>query len=388
MERTQFYNTLVEQLGRRATRAVLGLCGFRNDALREYLRTLFDREAGTPGAFLADPVFEASFGWQPAERTLGGLEGKLLHPSLVHALRDPQRAGLNEDYSFPARRRPYRHQLEAWQALIQGQPPRSVLITSGTGSGKTECFLIPILNDLAAELEQRQNAPLTGVRALFLYPLNALIKSQKDRLVAWSEPFDGGIRFCLYNGDTPETPVRNEWQCEVADRRTLRANPPPLLVTNATMLEYLLVRNEDRPIIEQSQGQLRWIVIDEAHTYVGSQAAELTLLLRRVLHTFRCRPDDVRFFASSATLGDASAASRQHLAEFLPTWPACRWIGYGSSKASVKFPPCRNRCSTATGLAPRWKRCARDPHRSVSWLWRATGECARCAPDWSHSPVC
>jgi DEAD/DEAH box helicase domain-containing protein len=285
MERTPFYTTLIEQLGRRATRAVLGLCGFRNDALREYLRALFDREAETPGAFMADPVFEAGFGWQPAERTLGGLEGKLLHPSLVRALREPQKRGLSEDYSFPARRRPYRHQLEAWQALIQGQPPRSVLVTSGTGSGKTECFLIPILNDLAAELEQRQNAPLTGVRALFLYPLNALIKSQKDRLVAWSEPFDGGLRFCLYNGDTPEQ-ARSDWQCEVADRRTLRANPPPLLVTNATMLEYLLVRNEDRSIIEQSQGQLRWIVIDEAHTYVGSQAAELTLLLRRVLHTF------------------------------------------------------------------------------------------------------
>ncbi|HHW76087.1 MAG TPA: DEAD/DEAH box helicase, partial [Xanthomonadaceae bacterium] len=316
MERTQFYDTLVEQLGRRATRAVLGLCGFRNDALREYLRTLFDREAGTPDAFLADPVFEASFGWQPAERTLGRLEGKLLHPDLVRALREPQKKGLSEDYSFPARRRPYRHQLEAWQTLIQSQPPRSILVTSGTGSGKTECFLIPILNDLAVELEQRQNAPLTGVRALFLYPLNALIKSQKDRLVAWSEPFNGGIRFCLYNGDTPEQ-AKSDWQCEVADRRTLRANPPPLLVTNATMLEYLLVRNEDRPIIEQSQGLLRWIVIDEAHTYIGSQAAELTLLLRRVLHTFGCRPGEVRFIATSATLGEASETARRQLAEFL-----------------------------------------------------------------------
>jgi DEAD/DEAH box helicase domain-containing protein len=184
--------------------------------------------------------------------------------------------------------------LEAWRALIEGQPPRSVLVTSGTGSGKTECFLIPILNDLAGELERRQNAPLIGVRALFLYPLNALIKSQKDRLVAWSEPFKGGIRFCLYNGDTPDQ-AKSEWSCEVADRRTLRKEPPPLLVTNATMLEYLLVRNEDRPIIDQSQGQLRWIVIDEAHTYVGSQAAELTLLLRRVLHTFGCQPGDVPF---------------------------------------------------------------------------------------------
>jgi len=77
------------------------------------------------------------------------------------------------------------------------------------------------------------------------------------------------------------------------------------------------VRNEDRPIIDQSQGQLRWIVIDEAHTYVGSQAAELTLLLRRVLHTFGCQPGNVHFIATSATLGDASDASRRQLAEFL-----------------------------------------------------------------------
>ena len=127
-------------------------------------------------------------------------------------------------------------------------------------------------------MEQRQGDPLTGVRALFLYPLNALIKSQKDRLVAWSEPFNGKVRFCLYNGDTPDQ-GKSEWLSEVADRRTLRSNPPPILVTNATMLEYMLVRNEDRPILNQSQGQLRWIVIDEAHTYLGSQAAELTLLL-------------------------------------------------------------------------------------------------------------
>lgn len=312
----RFYTSLAEQLGRRSTRAVLGLLGFRNDALREHLREHFGQHAGLPGAFLADPVFEATFGWQPAELTLGGLEGKLLHPDLVRALREPTKNGLAEDYTFPARRRPYRHQLDAWRALIEAEPPRSVLVTSGTGSGKTECFLIPILHDLATELEQRQRAPLTGVRALFLYPLNALIKSQKDRLVAWSEPFGGNLRFCLYNGDTPDQ-AKSEWRSEVPDRRTLRKNPPPILVTNATMLEYMLVRNEDRPILDQSQAQLRWIVIDEAHTYLGSQAAEFTLLLRRVLHAFGCRPGEVHFIATSATLGNAGPETRQRLAEFL-----------------------------------------------------------------------
>lgn len=166
----RFYSSLTEQLGRRSTRAVLGLLGFRNDALREYLREHFGQDAGSPGAFLADPVFEATFGWQPAELTLGGLEGKLLHPDLVRALREPEKSGLTEDYTFPARQRPYRHQLEAWRALIEAKPLRSVLVTSGTGSGKTECFLIPILHDLASELEQRQGAPLTGVRAFFSIP--------------------------------------------------------------------------------------------------------------------------------------------------------------------------------------------------------------------------
>lgn len=313
-----FYASLTTQLNRRATRAVLGLLGFRNDALREYLREIFERDPGVPGAFLADPVFEATFGWRQAAQSLAELSGGLLHPEVVRALADPPKE-LREEYAFPASIHPYAHQLAAWRALIEAQPPRSVLVSSGTGSGKTESFLIPILCDLAAEIDRRQGTPLTGVRAVFLYPLNALIKSQKDRLVAWSEPFGGQIRFCLYNGDTPEKPEkkRNEWASEVADRRTLRDNPPPILVTNATMLEYLLVRNEDRPILAQSQGGLRWIVIDEAHTYIGSQAAELTLLLRRVLHAFGVDSSQVHFVATSATLGESGEAARQHLAEFL-----------------------------------------------------------------------
>ncbi len=311
-----FYTGLTEQLNLRASRAALGLLSFRNDTLREHLRECFGQDAGLPGSFLADPVFETTFGWEQADGGLNGLKGKLLHADLISALNKPQKKGLVEDYTFSATQRPYRHQLEAWRTLIEAEPKRSVLVSSGTGSGKTECFLIPILHDLAAELEQHQGTPLTGVRALFLYPLNALIKSQKDRLVAWTEPFKGKLRFCLYNGDTPDQ-GKSDWQSEVADRRTLRADPPPILVTNATMLEYMLVRNEDRTILDQSQGQLRWIVIDEAHSYQGSQAAELTLLLRRVLHAFGSQAGEVHFVATSATLGDSSDESRQRLAVFL-----------------------------------------------------------------------
>ncbi|MBF0186104.1 MAG: DEAD/DEAH box helicase [Magnetococcales bacterium] len=310
------YGKLIRQLTQRATAASLGLKGFRHDPLRAFVGERLQQNPGETDAFLADPVFETTFGWQPAERTLRQLQGKLLHPELVEALRKPckDKNGLDGDYIFPER--PYHHQLQAWQALIAAQPPRSVLVSSGTGSGKTECFLVPVLHDLAAESAAQKGSPLVGVRALFLYPLNALIKSQKDRLVAWSEPFKGQIRFCLYNGNTPED-CKPEWLCEVADRKTLRNKPPPMLITNSTMLEYMLVRNEDQPIINQSQGTLRWIIIDEAHTYLGSQAAELTLLLRRVLHAFACRAEEVHFVATSATLGNGSEDSTNHLRHFL-----------------------------------------------------------------------
>ena len=89
----------------------------------------------------------------------------------------------------------------------------------------------------------------------------------------------------------------------ILDRESLRESPPPILVTNATMLEYLLVRTEDAPIIQASQGKLKWIILDEAHSYIGSKAAELALLLRRVMLAFDVQSEDVHFVATSATLG-------------------------------------------------------------------------------------
>jgi len=274
--------------------------------------------AGEGASFLADPVFEAIFDWVTADETMAELAADgLLERSLVRAMATPSARSELREYVFPEDRKPFRHQLAAWRHLTQPEP-RSVLVTSGTGSGKTEAFLVPILDDLARE--RRSSGRLTGVRALFLYPLNALINSQRDRLRAWSEPFAGDIRFCLYKGDTPKTvPAHAQKQAreEVLDRSTLRKDPPPILVTNSTMLEYMLIRREDQPIIAQSQGKLRWIVLDEAHTYLGSQAAEMALLLRRVLHSFEVAASDVRIVATSATIGDDTEAGERKLRNFL-----------------------------------------------------------------------
>jgi DEAD/DEAH box helicase domain-containing protein len=306
----QSFTALSHELTRRAARAWLSKLGVITPSLRRHLSELTERDAGEVGSFLADPVFEATFGWSPAGPTLRELAGSgLLHPRLVDAM---DSAG---GHRFAATSRPYAHQVAAWEALAQ-EPPRSVVVTSGTGSGKTEAFLIPILDDLTRAAERE--GPLTGVRALFLYPLNALINSQRERLSAWTRPLGGDVRFCLYNGETERVPNAADDRShseEVRDRRTLRASPPPVLVTNATMLEYMLVRREDAPILSASRGKLRWIVLDEAHSYLGSQAAEVALLLRRVLHAFAVKPEDVRFVATSATIGGEGA--EEALQDFL-----------------------------------------------------------------------
>ena len=299
-------SNLIQDLSSRSGRAILSQLGLRSLVLRKYLASLYAQQPGEPGALLADPVIEAAFGWKIANIGMQELVGSgLLREELVEAMDKPPTE--YRGYAFPRNRKPYQHQLDSWKYLLKDDP-HSVLVASGTGSGKTECFLVPILEDLARE--RAQIGSLTGVRALFLYPLNALINSQRDRLRAWCNGFGNDIRFCLYNGETPErAPSHEQMRAgpEQISRQALRSAAAPILVSNSTMLEYMLVRTEDGPILEQSRGKLRWIVLDEAHTYIGSQAAEMALLLRRVLHRFDVDPLNVRFVATSATIGDTDA---------------------------------------------------------------------------------
>lgn len=287
-----------------------------NDSLRRCLDAMISGTPGEETSLIGDPAFEGTFGWKQASVSMAELAGVLLDERLIRCLNAPPEE-LRQDYAFPPSRRPYTHQLEAWKTLCQDKPS-SAVISSGTGSGKTECFMIPILDRLARQ-STHAGGPLEGVRALFLYPLNALISSQRDRLDAWTRGFGGHVRFCLYNGNTPNSLPAHEKRHlnEALSREELRASPPPILFTNASMLEYMLVRTEDAPILQKSRGTLEWIVLDEAHCYMGSQAAELSLLLRRVQMAFGVTPDTVRFVATSATIGDPDGPAGQELKRFL-----------------------------------------------------------------------
>jgi ATP-dependent helicase YprA (DUF1998 family) len=240
-----------ETLATRAGHATVSWLGFANVPLRRYLLDTFNQPYGDTGSFLANPCFEAVFGWRTATKTMSQLSSELLHPLVVSSMDSPD-PELKAEYRFPADRYLYSHQLTSWQ-LLSGEVKNSVVVASGTGSGKTECFLVPILDSLVRE-QLTIGGPLIGVRALLLPTAEAMVGS------------------------------------EIRDRKTLRKTPPPILVTNATMLEYMLVRTQDLPILETSQGKLQWIILDEAHTYIGSQAAELALLIRRVLHAFGVKP--------------------------------------------------------------------------------------------------
>jgi len=195
---------------------------------------------------------------------------------------------------------PFKHQYKSWKSLLTDK--KSIVVTTGTGSGKTECFMMPLIKDLGDNFQEGK------VEALFLYPLNALMEDQKDRLSKYIVNSGKNLKFAVYNGNTLEMEELGKdvsrMPHEYIYRSEIRGSRPNILLTNPTMLEYILLRPTDQPILQNSQGALKWIVIDETHTFTGAGAAELALLIRRILIAFGVTADQVRFATSSATLGD------------------------------------------------------------------------------------
>jgi ATP-dependent helicase YprA (DUF1998 family) len=216
----------------------------------------------------------------------------------------------------------YAHQDEAIRRLAVGQPegPRNTLILSGTGSGKTESFLIPIVDACI-----RDDSP--GVKAVVIYPMNALANDQLQRLrrLLAGEP---AVSFGRYTGDTPETdqgdvaargrpgrpsdwPVNGRWS-----RQAIREEPPSILLTNYTMLEYLLLRRRDAELFRH--GPPRYVVVDEIHLFTGVLGAETANLLRRFRQHVAAAPQDLCFVGTSATAGGPD--ERDRLVQFASTF--------------------------------------------------------------------
>jgi len=235
----------------------------------------------------------------------------------------------------------WKHQTDALDLSLNG---KNTVIATGTSSGKTLCYQTPIIDDLI-----RNSSP--GLRAIIIYPLNALVN---DQLKEWESLLQGAknITFARFTGQTPnsqkdyEDRLKSALSEQLADeqltgmehqreinkrlearllhdkkeipnrlnhREAIRKNPPNILITNFSMLEYLLERPVDAPIFENSH--LKFLVLDEAHAYRGIQATEIAFLIRRLKN--RLGVKNLSCIATSATLGKSDdPESRRKVREF------------------------------------------------------------------------
>lgn len=187
----------------------------------------------------------------------------------------------------------YTHQVEAIEAARTGD---SYVVTTGTGSGKSLTYLVPIVDWVV------RNRPGRGrVSAIIVYPMNALANSQYEELGKFLRlgypDGEGPVRFARYTGQESDD-----------ERRAIMADPPDILLTNYVMLELILTRDEERPLVRQAKG-LQFLVLDELHTYRGRQGADVALLLRRVREA--CAATALQCVGTSATLSTAGSAAER-----------------------------------------------------------------------------
>ena len=274
---------------------------FKEPKLRESFRDALKEE----GSLLKGPYPEQArnFGSGLNARALArecfpDRESESLHPALID--------------------RPlYAHQERAIR--VAHLEDRNVVVATGTASGKTESFLYPVLFDLYRQhLEGKLDEP--GVRALILYPMNALANDQRERLGEVCKALHNAASsfeptFGQYIGQTPKddrdrwrnASVRQEERLpgELVFREEMRSTPPHILLTNYSMLEYLLIRPDDSPLFDGGRGaRWRFIVLDEAHQYRGARGMEMGMLVRRLKQRLRDggRKQPFRCIATSATL--------------------------------------------------------------------------------------
>lgn len=196
---------------------------------------------------------------------------------------------------------PYVHQQTAFTRLT-GDDGRSTLIATGTGSGKTECFLYPILE----YCYQHRGEP--GIKALIIYPMNALATDQAKRIaeLIWnSAELRGNVTAGMYVGGRERNPSRMMSEDNIiTDHETMLGNPPDILMTNYKMLDYLLVRPKDAALWKENKPDtLKYIAVDELHTFDGAQGTDLACLLRRLKSRLWTPGGYLCCIGTSATMG-------------------------------------------------------------------------------------
>ncbi len=326
------------------------------------------RQLMEEGTVFTEPWIEGS----PRYKSGKGFDELDVENSVKTILKELQNRGL----VFP----PYEHQFKSLESFFSGN--KNLVISTGTGSGKTEIFLFSLIGMLAKEASRGISNKMRAVRTIVLYPMNALVADQLARIrrlfgsssgsQAIRGMFGRKIQFGMYTSRTPYHGVYDEKKNDYRIRPVIdyfvklkkenkdlyqelnqkghiptkdlegfssgrtkkeryRTQPgdselytrqemlfpnknggvPDLLITNYSMLEYMLLRPIEQPFFESTREWLNadeknqlLLVIDEAHLYRGAQGAEVAMLVRRLLNHLGIEQDRVRFILSSASLGD------------------------------------------------------------------------------------
>ena len=191
-------------------------------------------------------------------------------------------------------------------AVEPNHEPQPTLVTTGTGSGKTEAFLIPVLD----HCRRAKQAGKPGVKAVLLYPMNALATDQAMRIDdLLTRPELRDVTAGLYIGEAPDTTYLRV----LTERSEIRSQRPDVLITNYKMLDLLLQRGEDLALWQDAD--IGYVVVDEFHTYDGAQGTDVAMLLRRLAaatnHAQPGKPlGSICPVATSATLGEGGDQER------------------------------------------------------------------------------
>lgn len=202
---------------------------------------------------------------------------------------------------------PYHHQSESIEQVCKEN--RNIIVSTGTGSGKSICFWVPIVNTC---FEMKKQG-LDGIKAIVIFPMNALANSQYNIIA--KQLHGTGLKVGRYTGDTAyskEEAVRNleknqgrePYDSELLSRDEIRESPPDILITNYVMLDLILTRFEDKELFpEKYKGNLKYLVLDEIHTYSGNSGADVAGLVRRLKQKTHTN-NKIRCIGTSATIQD------------------------------------------------------------------------------------
>lgn len=242
------------------------------------------------GRYWPEPLIQINPNYKPGSTVLELADQGVLHPVTAKIFQ----VGKDSGHPYPIRL--HKHQQDA---LALAQALRSYVVTTGTGSGKSLAFFIPIV-DRILRLRERGAVPRT--RAIIIYPMNALANSQAEEIGKFMQnvgPTGNGLSIARYTG-----------QESSAERQALAEEPPDILLTNFMMLELILTRYEevDRKVVNNCQG-LEFLVMDELHTYRGRQGADVAMLVRRLRQ--RLKAENLLCIGTSATMSSTGTAEDQ-----------------------------------------------------------------------------